>query len=110
MNYFFSSDFTPSPWLNKNHNGDMRGSKKLLSIMVYLVTKLFFLDYPPSPWLSNTHNGDMRGSRSPYDSSQSFMSYSDGPNRGGTGIHCVHMRGLPFKATQSDIADVSGFL
>lgn len=35
------------------------------------------------------------------------MSYSDGPNRGSTGIHCVHMRGLPFKATQNDIADVS---
>lgn len=26
---------------------------------------------------------------------------------GGPGMHCVHMRGLPFKATQLDIADVS---
>jgi hypothetical protein len=26
---------------------------------------------------------------------------------GGGGGHCIHMRGLPFRATQADIADVS---
>lgn len=26
---------------------------------------------------------------------------------GGGGTHSIHMRGLPFRATQSDIADVS---
>lgn len=28
-------------------------------------------------------------------------------DRGSGGVHCVHMRGLPFKATQADVADVS---
>lgn len=39
----------------------------------------------------------------------SFMnnSWGGGNDRGLSGIHCVHMRGLPFKATQADIADVS---
>lgn len=30
-----------------------------------------------------------------------------GGDRGSGGVHCVHMRGLPFKATQQDVADVS---
>lgn len=29
-----------------------------------------------------------------------------GGDRGSGGMHCVHMRGLPFKATQQDVADV----
>ena len=28
---------------------------------------------------------------------------------GGGGGHCIHMRGLPFRATQADIADVRLF-
>lgn len=57
----------------------------------------------------NNHNNDMRSNRSSYDMNSSFFKYDhDGPgNRGGSGLHCVHMRGLPFKATQMDIADVS---
>lgn len=55
----------------------------------------------------NNHNGDMRGNRSPYEMNNSFFKYEEGPgNRGGPGIHCVHMRGLPFKASEMDIADV----
>lgn len=50
----------------------------------------------------------MRGNnRSPFDMN---YPYNDGPSRGGgnsSNVHCVHMRGLPFKATQADIADVS---
>lgn len=52
----------------------------------------------------------MRGgnNRSPYDMNQSYGPYgNDGPMRNNSNnLHCVHMRGLPFKATQSDIADV----
>lgn len=33
-----------------------------------------------------------------------------GNDRGSGGVHCVHMRGLPFKATQQDVADVSFIL
>lgn len=29
---------------------------------------------------------------------------------GNSGVHSIHMRGLPFKATEQDIADVSFFL
>lgn len=29
---------------------------------------------------------------------------------GNSGIHSIHMRGLPFKATEQDIADVSFWL
>jgi hypothetical protein len=32
---------------------------------------------------------------------------SNGTGLGGGGGHCIHMRGLPFRATQADIADVS---
>lgn len=42
----------------------------------------------------NNHNN---GNRSPYMGDSSWG--------GSPGVHCVHMRGLPFKATQLDIAD-----
>ena len=32
-----------------------------------------------------------------------------GGRPGGGGGHCIHMRGLPFRATQADIADVRLF-
>lgn len=52
---------------------------------------------------------------------RSLLSGGDGPNRmwnngdrrmggdrmGTGGVHCVHMRGLPFRASEGDIADVS---
>ncbi|XP_018574155.1 heterogeneous nuclear ribonucleoprotein H isoform X1 [Anoplophora glabripennis] len=54
----------------------------------------------PSPWLSNSRNGsEIGGPRSPY-----MDSWGGGSERS-AGMHCVHMRGLPFKATQSDILD-----
>lgn len=54
----------------------------------------------PNSWSSNSnHNGDMEGNHSPWGGNSS--------DRGNNGIHCVHMRGLPFKATQMDIADVN---
>ena len=34
---------------------------------------------------------------------------SNGTGLGGGGGHCIHMRGLPFRATQADIADVRLF-
>lgn len=30
-----------------------------------------------------------------------------GGGGGAPGLHCIHMRGLPFKASEDDIADVS---
>ncbi|CAH0559214.1 unnamed protein product [Brassicogethes aeneus] len=53
------------------------------------------------PWMGN--GNDMRGGggsggRSPYD----VDTWGD---RGSSAMHCVHMRGLPFKASQGDIAD-----
>ncbi|GJQ88331.1 hypothetical protein Trydic_g3807 [Trypoxylus dichotomus] len=56
-------------------------------------------DYDNRPWMSN-HNGDIRGSRSPFD-----MKDWGSPNERDNSAHCVHMRGLPFKATQMDIAE-----
>ncbi|XP_056643648.1 heterogeneous nuclear ribonucleoprotein H-like [Diorhabda carinulata] len=50
----------------------------------------------PSPWGSNQRNGNNMGSRN-WD--------SWGGGGGSSGMHCVHMRGLPFKATENDIAD-----
>lgn len=48
---------------------------------------------------NNSHNGsDSRGERSPYE----IDSWGDGNSN----LHCVHMRGLPFKATTLDISDV----
>lgn len=60
--------------------------------------------------MNNNHNGDMRGNnRSPFNMNQNYSPYNnDGPMRNNSNnVHCVHMRGLPFKATQNDIADVS---
>jgi heterogeneous nuclear ribonucleoprotein F/H len=34
---------------------------------------------------------------------------SNGTGLGGGGGHCIHMRGLPFRATRGDIADVRLF-
>lgn len=36
-----------------------------------------------------------------------WSSNGTGLGGGGGGGHCIHMRGLPFRATQADIADVS---
>ncbi|XP_060526446.1 heterogeneous nuclear ribonucleoprotein H-like [Cylas formicarius] len=51
-------------------------------------------------WTQNGAGGQPRASRSPFD----MDSWSGPPAQGG-GMHCIHMRGLPFKATQDDIAD-----
>lgn len=74
---------------------------------VHFLISEIFSDYPPSPWMNSNHNGDMRGNnRSPFEMNQNYSPYNDGPARGSSNVHCVHMRGLPFKATQNDIADV----
>ena len=76
----------------------------------------FILDfsYDNRTWMNNRNNS--RGNRSPYDMGDWGW---DGPsNRGGNNdnqidggqvAHCIHMRGLPFKATEMDIADASNF-
>lgn len=55
-------------------------------------------------WNNSSHNGsDSRGGRSPYE----IDSWGDGnSNNRDSSLHCVHMRGLPFKATTMDISDV----
>lgn len=59
-------------------------------------------------WISSSgsQNGDSRGSRSPYE-----INTWNSPNdkRADAIVHCVHMRGLPFKATQVDIFEVQIF-
>ncbi|KAJ8976946.1 hypothetical protein NQ317_010142 [Molorchus minor] len=52
----------------------------------------------PSPWLGGSRNGGDIGGRGPFVDPWS----EDRPPHG---MHCVHMRGLPFKATQADITD-----
>lgn len=63
-------------------------------------------DRPPV-WMSGpgSHNGDMRGSRSPYEMNSGWGSPNERGRMGG--MHCVHMRGLPFRASQLDILEVS---
>lgn len=58
-----------------------------------------------SMWISNSgsQNGDSRGSRSPYEIN-TWNSPTD--RKPDISLHCVHMRGLPFKATQMDVFDV----
>ncbi|RZC36291.1 heterogeneous nuclear ribonucleoprotein H [Asbolus verrucosus] len=59
-----------------------------------------------SHWMSNNHNGsDSRGGRSPYEIDSWGESNQSGGDRNSGNMHCVHMRGLPFKATAADIAD-----
>ena len=59
-------------------------------------------DNHPSPWgNSSNHNGDMGGNNSPYGGN----TWGSSGDRSSGGVHCVHMRGLPFKANQMDIAD-----
>lgn len=77
------------------------------TVSYYHICELFFtrflLGYDtydrPSPWANNSQNG---GNKSLF--SDSWGSSHD---RGPSGLHCVHMRGLPFKATHNDISDVS---
>lgn len=76
-------------------------------------------DNMPSPWLNNNmnHNNDMNSSRNNFGGGNIWGNNSGdrgnngggggGGNGGGGGMHCVHMRGLPFKANQMDVADVS---
>lgn len=55
-------------------------------------------------WMSGSgsQNGDARGSHSPYE-----INTWDSPNdRKTNAVHCVHMRGLPFKASQLDVFEV----
>ncbi|XP_044742864.1 heterogeneous nuclear ribonucleoprotein F-like isoform X2 [Chrysoperla carnea] len=60
--------------------------------------------------------GGRNGRGGPLGGLRPLMSGGDGPNRNWNGdrrgmdrmsggIHCVHMRGLPFRATESDVAD-----
>ncbi|XP_019869700.2 heterogeneous nuclear ribonucleoprotein H-like [Aethina tumida] len=49
-------------------------------------------------WVTSNGNDMRGGGRSPYEGDN----WNDRNNHG---MHCVHMRGLPFKATQADIAD-----
>ncbi|XP_023015742.1 heterogeneous nuclear ribonucleoprotein H [Leptinotarsa decemlineata] len=55
--------------------------------------------YDRPSWSSNRNGNDM-GSRNSWDS------WGGGGNdRSLGGMHCIHMRGLPFKASEDDIAD-----
>ncbi|XP_044262601.1 heterogeneous nuclear ribonucleoprotein H-like [Tribolium madens] len=59
-------------------------------------------DYNYEKNSSTWSNGsDSRGGRSPYE----IDSWSESNQTGDRTMHCVHMRGLPFKATAADITD-----
>jgi heterogeneous nuclear ribonucleoprotein F/H len=64
-------------------------------------------DRSSSNWIGNNHNGSESrgGGRSPYEIDSWGESNQTGDRNSGN-LHCVHMRGLPFKATAADIADV----
>jgi hypothetical protein len=53
----------------------------------------------------NNMGGGMRGGMD-MKGSGNFRG-NDNWNSNNTGVHCVHMRGLPFRATEQDIADVN---
>ncbi|XP_018328130.1 heterogeneous nuclear ribonucleoprotein H-like isoform X2 [Agrilus planipennis] len=102
----------PSPYDRGDHRyGGMnrfqsRGSRSFkggFSNSIVSDRKFNDYDVPNSPWMGASRNGSLAGSdRSPY----SMSSWNGSNDRGvSAGIHCVHMRGLPFKATQMDIAD-----
>jgi heterogeneous nuclear ribonucleoprotein F/H len=63
-------------------------------------------DRSSSNWIGNNHNGSESrgGGRSPYEIDSWGESNQTGDRNSGN-LHCVHMRGLPFKATAADIAD-----
>lgn len=84
-------------------------------VYIYIFLNLDYDDYDRSNnmWTSNSgsQNGDSRGSsHSPYEIN-TWNSPSDKKTDGTAGgVHCVHMRGLPFKATQLDVFDVRIYL
>lgn len=51
---------------------------------------------------TGSNGSDSRGGRSPYE----IDSWGEGNQGADRIMHCVHMRGLPFKATAADITDV----
>lgn len=55
---------------------------------------------------AGSQNGDKRGSRSPYE----INTWNSPTDKKTDAVHCVHMRGLPFKATQLDVFEVSGHM
>ncbi|KAB0801900.1 hypothetical protein PPYR_04086 [Photinus pyralis] len=103
----------PGPYDRGDRYGNMnrfqsRGSRSFKgSLFSNNVSDRKYSDYDdfgelPSPWLNNSnHNGDMGSDNSPYGG----HSWESPEECGGGGVHCVHMRGLPFKANQMDIAD-----
>lgn len=76
-----------------------------LSRFVFNVTARFDNDYDVG-W-NNSSNGNMNdsGSRNSFGGGGGNDGWDNDQSE--DGMHCVHMRGLPFKASQSDIADVS---
>lgn len=79
-----------------------------------------FNDFDDGPWEGGPGGGPWEGSGpglgpSPRGGIKPLMPSLGPPERGFGGpgsnwqppTHCVHMRGLPFRATQADIADVS---
>lgn len=67
--------------------------------------------WEPNPWSNGREmRGSSRGSSIMNSRASSIfgnMSNSGGSWNGGGAHHNIHMRGLPFRANQSDIADVS---
>lgn len=77
-------------------------------------------NYDNSPWIGNSPGGGYRngpgggsgGGGGGMGGGSSMKQYGGhngnmGGDRRNIGVHCVHMRGLPFKATQQDVAYVS---
>lgn len=76
---------------------------------VYYFPIGFILDFDNGPW----GNGSNYGSRSGNMGMRGGIDMKGGNYRGSgdswggnSGVHSIHMRGLPFKATEQDIADV----
>ena len=73
-----------------------------------------FLDFDGGLWGGGGNNFSrgsgmgMRGSGMDMKGGGNFRGNNDNWNGGGgnSGLHCIHMRGLPFRATEQDIADV----
>lgn len=68
-------------------------------------------DFDGSPW-AGSNNFPARGGNIPMRGNIEMKNVNfrgSGDNwsgNSGGGMHCIHMRGLPFRATEQDIADV----
>lgn len=101
--------FNNNPRNPRNNRGRLK-NKLMIYDNTTICYKLFYtVDFDNGPW-GHSNNFGSRGSNMRGNMDMKGANYrANGDNWNGNsgGIHCIHMRGLPFRATEQDIADVS---